>query len=421
MLSKKLRPNHMHYSIQETCVRVFSVFFHPSVSVTAVGGAEKRFRETVRIFAGKGLKLAVLESDPSLLEKHQVFCKIYKLRNSFSEANSWLAIYFGWIMWILRACIRSTSLVRREKCQIILAPNNTAPNLLPAYFSHLVTRRPLCVIVHHVDVFSENVRPNFQNIYCMYKKVGYSAVASLLKTFAFFTTIKLLKKVDACIAVSNFTAKTLANFGVPTNRIFASGNGVDLEFISQFEELEKKRYDAVFVGRIAKEKGVFDLLKAWQEVIKVKRSARLLIVGSGPEIQLVRNFVTDAGLGENVVVLGRVSDVEMYGLMKTCKVFVFPSRFEGWGLAVAEALACGLPVVCYDIPALREVFGKCKSVFLVPVGDVEKFSAATLNILCIENNEYGRLTEIARNYACHFTWDKVALKDLQVIRKLGTS
>jgi glycosyltransferase involved in cell wall biosynthesis len=399
--------------------RVFSVFFHPSPAVTAVGGAEKRFIETSRVFVERGLKMVVLESNPSLLKGRHVFCRVYAQRSPFSAGKGWLTIYLGWVLWVLVACFRSIHIIRREGCQLILAPNNTVPNLLPAYFAHSITRLPLCVVAHHMDVMTKDLHQNFRTVYGTYRKLGYAPFVSFPKTLAFFVIIKLLRKSDACIAVSNFTARTLVQLGVSSSKISVSGNGVDVGFIERFEASGREEWDAVFVGRIAKEKGVFDLLEAWREVVLERNSARLLMIGSGPDLQKVRAMVNESGLRDNVVVRGRVEDAEMYALMKASGVFVFPSRFEGWGLAVAEALACGLPVVCYDIPALREVFGDCKSVFLVPLGDVKKLSATVLEILKMKNEEYRRLREISRSYASCFGWREVALKDLQAIKRLG--
>jgi glycosyltransferase involved in cell wall biosynthesis len=403
-------------------LRVFSVFFHPNTAVTAVGGAEKRFFETSRGFVHEGVSMVVLESSPSLLRSRRVLCKVYTQRSLFSPVSSWLTIYMDWGLWMLFACFRSVRLIQRERCRLIVAPNNTVPNLFPAYFAHLVTRLPLCVVVHHMDVLSESADSSFGVVFGAYRRVGYSFFVSFLKTLAFFIIIRLLKKSDACVAVSGFTARTLVQFGVASNRISVSGNGVDLGFIGRFRALGgEKRYDAVFVGRIVKEKGVFDLLEAWREVRRGRGSARLVVVGSGPDLQEVKETVEEFGLLGNVIVRGRVDDAEMYGLMKSSRVFVFPSRFEGWGLAVAEALACGLPVVCYDIPALREVFGGCESVFLVPLGDVKKLSAAVLKVLELKKNDYDELAEVSRVYAHRFSWQEVALEDLGVIRRLSTA
>jgi glycosyltransferase involved in cell wall biosynthesis len=108
----------------------------------------------------------------------------------------------------------------------------------------------------------------------------------------------------------------------------------------------------------------------------------------------------------------------MYLKMKASKVFVFPSLLEGWGLAVAEALACGLPVVCYDIPAIREIFGGCKSVFLIPAGNEDRLALAILQVLKMDLPE---LAKISKNYVKDFDWDRVAFRDLEIIKAVSNS
>jgi glycosyltransferase involved in cell wall biosynthesis len=105
--------------------------------------------------------------------------------------------------------------------------------------------------------------------------------------------------------------------------------------------------------------------------------------------------------------------------MKASKVFLFPSRFEGWGLAVGEALACGLPVVCYDLPALREIFGGCKSVFFVASKDTADLARSCENILF--RDDLKKLRIISEEYVRRFDWTDVAAADLQFIENfLGT-
>jgi glycosyltransferase involved in cell wall biosynthesis len=139
-----------------------------------------------------------------------------------------------------------------------------------------------------------------------------------------------------------------------------------------------------------------------------------VVIGSGPDIEGVKERVEELGLSRHVIVKGRCTDEEMYRLMKTSEMFVFPSMFEGWGLAVAEALACGLPVVCYDIPALREVFGGCTSVFFVPVRHVEALVEAILKVA--EINREGILTGASMRFVERFKWSRVAEQDLRVLR-----
>ncbi len=396
-------------------MRVFSVFFHPDPSVSAVGGAEKRFVETLKVFeVRKDVEITVVESQPSLLAGFGVCCEKQEVSNPISALkDGWIGIYVGWILWGLKALARCLQVAGQKKFDVVLAPNNTAPNLIPAYFFHHLSHLPLCVVVHHLDVISSFAYSNFSTVYCSYREAGFGKSVSFLKALAFVVVLALLKRCDICITVSDFTARVLVKNGVAEERVFVSGNGVDVKYIDSFRVEGGGSYDGVFVGRISKEKGVFDLVAAWRRVVDIKNDARLLLIGSGPDIYSVKRRVVELGLGQNVVVRGRCTDEEMYASMKASKVFVFPSVFEGWGLAVAEALACGLPVVCSDIPALREVFGKCSSVFLVPKKDVEKLAATVLEVL--DMNQTRALAGASRAFVRNFGWKAVAMRDLQAL------
>ena len=395
-------------------MRVFSVFFHPSPSVSAVGGAEKRFIETLKILSIKGVKITVLEPRPGLLARFGVCRETRELGGLFSVSRGgWFGIYVGWFLWVFWACVNCLRFLRGQRFDVVLAPNNTLPNLIPAYFVRFVFRLPLCVVVHHVDVLSPIASPGFFGVYYTYRGVGFDIFASFLKSVAFFVILAFLRRSDVCIAVSNSTAEALVRNGVPKERVYVNGNGVDVNYINGFEFEGDKLYDGVFVGRVSKEKGVIDLVKAWRKIVDAKDEARLLIIGSGPDVYGVKDMVRVLGLGKNVVVRGGCSDRDMYTLMKASRVFVFPSVFEGWGLAVAEALACGLSVVCYDVSALREVFGECESVFFVPLKDVERLACAVLGVLETSGSE--RLAEVSRSYVKRFDWSRVAMKDLETI------
>jgi len=217
-------------------------------------------------------------------------------------------------------------------------------------------------------------KPMFRRVYEGYRQTHYSTLQAIAKSVAFFAILKLLINANRYIAVSDYTASFLARRGMTRERITVVGNGVDVAYINSIKANEKT-YDGVFVGRIARDKGIFDLIEAWKDVVEGRRDAKLLIIGSGPDSSAVNHEITGSKTEGSIIAVGRCTDDEMCRLIKSSRVFVFPSRFEGWGMAVADALACGLPVVCYDIPAIREVFGSCKSVFLVPPGDVGKLAS----------------------------------------------
>jgi len=400
-------------------MQILCIFFHPQPYITALGGAEKRFLETSRVWIEKGVKIAVIEPEPSLLSKLAANYQVCALSQSIRLwEEDWLKIYLGWVIWMLKACLVGAFVTKQRRPSIVLATNNTLPNLIPAYFIHIVSHLPLCVIVHHIDVSSLKTRSNLLQMYHTFRKIQYDKLPSLLKALAFSISLFIIRRSNINIAVSSSTAKTLLINEVPKKRVYISGNGVNINYIEKFKFDGNKSYDGVFVGRISKEKGIFSIIKAWQKVTEVKPNAKIAIIGSGVELNKFKKIVADYRLEGNIVILGRCTDKDMYEKMKASKVFVFPSLLEGWGLAVAEALACGLPVVCYDIPAIREVFGNCKSVFLVPLGDIDKLASTIIEILQMDLNAF---ENISKTYVKYFDWDNVSLKDLEIIRCVTNS
>jgi glycosyltransferase involved in cell wall biosynthesis len=397
-------------------VRILAVFFHPGANFTAVGGAEKRFLQILRAWNQKDVEVTVAESNPRLVSSLSSHFETIEISSPISASGKGLySIYLEWVLWVAKACLRCPSITRRKKPDVLLAPNNTLPNLLVAYFVHALSKVPLVVTVHHFDFPELEKKANVASTYRVYKKAGFSSSVAFVKALTFSMMLGFVKRSDMCITVSNYTARFLLKNGISRDKIHVSGNGVDIYPIEQGKP-EKKVYDGIFVGRISRDKGIFDLVQIWKRITARKPEFKLAIVGQGPDSLKLEDLIEDNNMSANIVLTGSCTDTELYALLKASRVFLFPSRFEGWGLAVGEALGAGLPVVCYDIPALREVFGKCRSVFLTRVGDVERFAQTVEKIF--EENGLAELERISKEFAQRFNWEEVALKDLNTIKDL---
>jgi glycosyltransferase involved in cell wall biosynthesis len=111
--------------------------------------------------------------------------------------------------------------------------------------------------------------------------------------------------------------------------------------------------------------------------------------------------------------LGYLSDVDLRTAVAGASALVLPSRDEGFGLPVLEAMACDVPVVCTDIPALREVTGGCAG--LVPYGDVDALVAALRTAV---SDPHAVATSTARRaHAASFTWRRCALRTLDAYHR----
>ncbi len=110
--------------------------------------------------------------------------------------------------------------------------------------------------------------------------------------------------------------------------------------------LPQDAFVMVTVGRVVARKATVQLVQALQA--SARPSAHLLIVGDGPDASAVRQAASDAGLAERVHLLGQVSEAQKYQALRAADIFVSASQHEGFGLVFLEAMAFGLPIICYD-------------------------------------------------------------------------
>lgn len=218
---------------------------------------------------------------------------------------------------------------------------------------------------------------------------------------------------DGVITVSRALRKALVKQGlhVPIN---VHLNGIDHVACKGLRQ-EQKRYDAIFVGRHEAEKGIFDTIEIWKRVVREYPSARFALVGYSKSsvMEDLRARVRRAGLLSNILFCGQVSESEKYRLLASSKVFLFPSRCEGWGLAPQEALMCGLPVVAYQLEAYKESIASCPAVFLVDLGDVEAMAQRVCALL--RDDAYQKHREVGPLFVKRYSWVETAINEYRVL------
>ena len=136
-----------------------------------------------------------------------------------------------------------------------------------------------------------------------------------------------------------------------------------------------------FVGRLRSEKGLPFLLQSLKRVLYSLPDTLLLVVGDGPDMALLLGYAKELEVDRSVRWAGAMGHEEacrLYGLMD---VAVVPSKFEGFGLSAAEAMAAGVPVVASDVDGLREVIDDGTTGLLVPFGESEQMAGAICSIL----------------------------------------
>jgi len=169
------------------------------------------------------------------------------------------------------------------------------------------------------------------------------------------------------------------------------------------------------VGTVEPRKNLLALLRVFESLAAEGRARHLrLVVAGSREGWLNRDFYTaveESPVKERVVFTGYVSDDVLSALYSSCRAFVYPSLYEGFGLPVLEAMACGAPVVCGDTPALAETAGG--AALLVEPRDAHQLARAIVEILD-DGGAARRLSEAGRRRAAEFTWARTARMTLDV-------
>jgi glycosyltransferase involved in cell wall biosynthesis len=213
----------------------------------------------------------------------------------------------------------------------------------------------------------------------------------------------LYRRVDAIVGVSEASCRYLIEREhAPRSKVHLLYNAVRDDFL---RPLAQRTHDGSFtiltIGRLHPVKNHQRLIRAFAPVAAAVPRARLRIVGSGDEEAGLRRTIAELGLQERVDLPGFSADV--IGLLDSADCFVLPSLSEGFGIAIVEAMARGLPVIASDSGALPEIVGGLGREWIVSPLDVDGWSAAMIRLAQLAPPERERLGRAARGVAERFS------------------
>jgi len=281
-------------------------------------------------------------------------------------------------------------------------------------------------------IIAKKKNPNSKLVACLYLVAphplkGYEKVLtkgfsfpSLKNTIFYYCqkiSIFLLRKyADKVLVFNELDKYYLVKRGITPDKVEVVSGGVDLKFINGIKE-QDKIYEAAFLGRLQPQKGIFDLIEIWKIVCSKKPSARLALIGGGAKETFAEldKRIKQCGLDKNVDVLGFLEGEEIFKKLKSSRIFLCPSKYESWGMVVAEAMACGLPVVSYDLPVFRTIFPEGR--LFCPVSDIRSFARLAERLL-EDGDLYDRLSHQAKELASAFDWENIARKEYEDLKRL---
>lgn len=272
-----------------------------------------------------------------------------------------------------------------------------------------------------VDVVIDNLSPHpssapFVSPFFSTPVIGlvheYHDITALRKYNVPIGTIQLLAQyvlrtdLFAALVVPHQVTKTdLREYGV-TIPIFVVPNGIHLD---EYERPETGGGDSspdVFtVSRLVRKKGLDRAIDAMPKLLEERPDVTFAIAGVGPDRQRLEERVAERGVEDSVQFLGYVPEDRKVELLHQTTLFTLPSRQEGFGIVVLEAMATGTPVVVHDLPVLRTLVPDDGNA-LVDTGDPVRY-AEVLARLLEEHEGEGEPVHQNRERAKEYNWERI--------------
>jgi glycosyltransferase involved in cell wall biosynthesis len=240
------------------------------------------------------------------------------------------------------------------------------------------------------------------------------------------------RRADAVITVSECSKSDIMKIiGLPADRIHVIGNAVDASFYPVRDAWllanVRERYGiaprfVLYFGGFDMRKNVPRIIEAYGQLPEsLRREYQLVIAGryqhlGHPLYPDPRETVRRLGLESYVIFTGQIREQDKAPLYSAASVYMFPSLYEGFGMTVLEAMACGTPVLTSNVSALPEVVGDAGAL-------VDPYSTdaicGTLAELLESQSRRDELSRRGLERARHFNWRQVADQTVRVYREIA--
>ena len=286
-----------------------------------------------------------------------------------------------------------TSWIKRHKIDI-LHTHSFRPNLYGRMAGALCRTNGLAIVSHYHNHYDD-------------KWLNDPASLELERHLAPIT--------DANIAVSDSVCRHVsARVGIDFREFAVIGNGVDIERFSQPDPnigrlrlgLQTEDFCIGLIGRVCHQKGVDLFVQAAIQIANRLPQARFVIVGDIEDRSLHEQCqanIVSARLGEVIRFIGHVDDVAP--VFETLDLLVAPSRWEGFGLILVEAMAAGVPIIASRVGAIPEVTQSGRAARLVASEDADALAREILNLAGCDAMR-DRVARVGRQRAEDFSWQQ---------------
>jgi N-acetyl-alpha-D-glucosaminyl L-malate synthase BshA len=277
---------------------------------------------------------------------------------------------------------KMVSVAKNEKLDL-LHVHYAIPHASAAYMAKQILKSqgvdiPVVTTLHGTDITLVGRDPSYEPVvtFSINQSDGVTAVSQDLKreTLSFFDITREIEVIPNFIDLEKFKKQKKDHF---KKAICPQGESL-IVHISNFRAVKR----------------IPDIIHIFDNILKRGVSAKLLMIGDGPERTPAEKLCRDLNIHQDVRFLGKLEAVEE--VLSVADLFIMPSEKESFGLAALEAMACEVPIISSNTGGLPELNIQGKTGFLSKVGDVEDMTQNALTILDKENLPHFRANALKR-------------------------
>ncbi|HVT75321.1 MAG TPA: glycosyltransferase family 4 protein [Candidatus Paceibacterota bacterium] len=206
--------------------------------------------------------------------------------------------------------------------------------------------------------------------------------------------VRILKWIEAYVALgaarvitpSKYLKSILVDWGIDSRDISVIYNGFHMEPVKDTPSVLRKKMRwagkvIVTVGRLVPWKGIKEVIESMSDVIAAHPDARLVVVGDGPDGDMLKSRAAELGLGDKVVFTGRLPQRTMFEYVKAADLFVLNTAYEGFSHQIIETMALGTPVITTAVGGNVEIIRNGENGILIAPGAVQSLRDAIIGLL----------------------------------------
>jgi len=266
----------------------------------------------------------------------------------------------------------------------------------PGYNVPLFVVRPYIFIIHDLNHIDRSENSNLM------KKIYY-----------YFIMRRACHKAFRVLTVSEFSRQRIISWAhVPDDRVVNIGNGVDASYCPNVIPCTPGYPYLLCVGNRKAHKNEARVLDAF---VKSEIDSDIRLVFTGNPSEELMNMCKKLNICDRIIFIGHINEKDMPGLYRGAIALVFPSLYEGFGLPVVEAMACGTPVITSKTTSLPEVAGD--AALLVEPTSIDEIMIA-IEQVCKDTSLRQELSEKGLKRVKMFHWDDVAHKAKNVLNQI---